>query len=600
MSQVIYNGVSLAYVRTVNYEYSSPASVQNPDMPYREGKLVVEAVIALETYPTMSAASVTDLANQIQHALELPRKSFVYIRNGETVVDLSGAQDDQCGPFPFGVSVKKTANASLIVQWGVVWRIADCSSNPNTILSLKWKESATINDAWLTVKKRTGRLVISSRKNLVADSFRGIVTPGIDPGFVRTESTYTLAENGVELEFSFTDEQRTTMPPWPAIKASGKMSETTAYPGGMRLAQIDIRLEGPPGVDKKDLLKKAIEIAMTRVLGTAFVGREGAMIMWGGISEDLFANAIELTVRWNVKNTAMAVQLVSGEVAIPPAQPGNVNSSPTLAMSVPWLGAPIPGTDPKDRGLATPLRGTVDFLGLVAAAFRDPCLLNTLQADSRPNAGVNQLVGTNQRAYVRTVPKLSPEAATSAYVDATDGVYDGYKVVCHYHHDEGVTVCRSMRKGTPGQKIRLSAEGMRLVVEWTARRTGGLPVIPDPQITDGNAVYISGTISPESMELAGDGTSAVYTISGIYNYEFLDPCSANIVSPVPPFMARSVVDEARLSAAKTSGQIVWLNNNLASNPVNPFCGTGLQTVQLASGGQTGLNGIVGGGGFPFS
>lgn len=633
MSKITYNDIELGYIKTTEFTEGSEASPDKPDFMYWVRKLKVTSVLAVGMVPANGGETVQDILIRVRHELERPRRPFTYEIAGQVVIDLSTGLDDANGPFPEVFSVDLVSEASFLISWGITIRTADCMDRTNKILSNRWSETATINDDHLTTFKRTGRLVVAGRHGISPDAYRSLVTPKIGPMMVRKSAEYTLHENGLELAYSFVDEEKYVLPPFPAIKAKGRMSESTSTnTGAKRYGRVWIELTGPPDVPKQALLAKCIDIAVSRALQAGLQTEKGRFVAGGGIDEDLFENKVALTVNWLMRNDStrilsnrssglggalfgpigIAANLYGGSAQATPVPPPKVNANneivSSLAMKGGWVGQQLPGTY-TGVGIAPPTRGDLDWLQLVSAAFHDPCLSNTFASDDRaptvsdPNKGINTAF---PKALVRVAPILPPEVPGSLYDpnDKTDSVYDHYSAVSRYVHDEGVDVCPSMKANVAGQYIRLSGESLRLEVEFTARRVGKPPEIPDPKTPTGGGgsqdpgwKYIGGTISPEMIDIAADGESLVHTVSGLLRFKALNPCKANVIAPVPPYLARTVQDEARMAASLTNGTIVFLSGPNVGTTLNPFCGMGA----TAGAGGAGSGGpMTGSGGFSFS
>lgn len=630
MSSIYYGGITLGYIRTTHFSNSGDAERDTPDMKYRLTDLRVTSVLATELIPAEPGETIQDLVKRVQEELSRPRRPFRYEIAGVTVIDLMSGLDDANGPFPYGVSVELVAERSLLISWGIQIRQADCDGRLNEVLSNRWTESASIGDDHLTTFRRSGRLVVSSRNGVTADAYRSLVTPRAGPFMVRKSATYTLHENGLELAYEFVDEEKYIVPPYPAIKARGRMSETTTtMTGAVRHGRIQIELTGPPDVHKQVLLAKCIEIAVTRALQAGIRrGPEGRFIAGGGIDDELFENRVALTVQWVMSGTetrilsnqswaanafgaiGIASNLNAATGAVPNGPPvvnerNRVESA--LAMKGGWVGQPLAGTV-YNACIAPPTRGDMEWLQLVSAAFHDPCLMNVISNTDRAelvrrseNSQGTQTELVRARVLVSNVlPPEIPSPGAYDYQTTDNAVYDHYAAVCHYIHDEGVDVSPSMKSGVSGKRFRLSSESLRLEVEFSAKRVGKTPVIPDPKSPPDESqgpgwVYTGGTISPEMVEIAGDGVTLIHSVSGLLRFKAANPCKASIVAPVPPYLSRSVADEARLAAAMQSGTIVFFPRNAARAPINPFCATSPPPAMTPAEAWSAT-----GGGFPFS
>jgi len=635
-----YNTVNLGYIKTTSLTEGSEANPDKPDVFYWVRRLKVTSVLAVQMVPAESEETVQDILIRVRHMLSQPRCPFTYDIAGQTVIDLPTGKDDANGPFPEVFSVDLVTEGSMLISWGITIRTADCDGRVNKIVSNRWTESATIGDDHLTTYRRQGRLVVAGRHGISPDAYRALVTPKIGPMFARKSAEYTLHENGLELAYSFVDEEKYILPPFPAIKAKGRMSETTTTnTGAKRYGRVWIELVGPPDVPKQVLLAKCVDIAISRAMQAGLQKNEkGRFIAGGGIDDEMFENRIALTVNWMMKPTS--VRILQGKVGVngvpdflggivegagfggianlfggnaQPVQlpPPKINQDgvdvSAIAMQAGWVGQPIPGTY-QGVGIAPATRGDVEWLQLVGAAMSDPCLTNSLSSYDRtqniaePNKGVNTAFPSASIRRSTVLPPETPGGTSYDPNDKSDAMYDHYSAVLRYIHDEGVDVCPSMKKGTSGQLIRLSGESMRLEVEFSARRAGSPPEIPDPKAptsgggsNDPDWCYLGGTLSPEMIDIGADGATLIYSISGLLRFKALNPCAVNVISPIPPYLSRTVQDEARMAAALTNGKIVFLSGPQTGNPLNPFCG---YTTQLSTSGATGVPN--GGGGFPFN
>ena len=627
MSAIYYGGINLGYIKTTRFEDRAEVSKDKPDLVYRVTTIQVQSLLATEIIPANVGESLRDLVNRVRHELERPRRPFRYILDDGTVlIDLINGVDDANGPIPFGVSVTLFAEKSLVITWGVEVRLADCQGRLNPILSNRWSETATIDDEHLTTLRRSGHLIVAGRKGINPDNYRSLVTPRIAPKMVRKSSTYTLHENGLELRYDFVDEEKYVLPPYPAVKASGRMTEmTVGMIGPKRTGQVNCELTGPPGVDKKILFQRAMEVCMSRALQTAvFRDVNGSIIAGGGIEEDLFSNKVNVILRWNIRPSEQrqlggvrpsiisggtipglwgAIQAGTQEGNLVPAFPpkanaNNVNVS-SMGTKAGWIGAPIPGTG-DEFGVAPPTRGDLEWLELLAPAFHDPCLTNYVN-DPPP-----RYTPPTKTIEIATEPVATVKVGTfsnndiplpgSAFARETDdAVYNYWKCTSSYINDSGLNVTTMMKQGVRGRAYRLRGESLSLVVEFEASRTGRPPWVPTPQAppvptTSGPGwVFIGGTTSPENVEVAGDGVTLVHTISGRYEYKACDPCLAKVVAPIPPWLSLSVADEARMAAALHSGTMVFLTGRERSIFPNPFCDTN-QIVGFLNGNGNGPNG----------
>jgi hypothetical protein len=81
---------------------------------------------------------------------------------------------------------------------------------------------------------------------------------------------------------------------------------------------------------------------------------------------------------------------------------------------------------------------------------------------------------------------------------------------------------------------------MTAIIEWSVERYNELPQLPPTDAGDPNLVYLRAEFNPEEVELAGDGVTPVYKLSGRYYYSFLDASKVSIQFPTPAYMDLSV------------------------------------------------------------
>ncbi len=179
---------------------------------------------------------------------------------------------------------------------------------------------------------------------------------------------------------------------------------------------------------------------------------------------------------------------------------------------------------------------------LFAAALKDAC---STPFDPPGNAGdpvgspSDNLLYTSPPAVTVTVGDAPPSTSTHYSYDATtSGTYTEMSVESKI----------STRRGTMGSPIAsggsndnngdgngngngngnnnrpdaeiltLSRPFTRVTYKFEAERLTIPPVIPDPNVNDGNLALISDELTPMAVGLAPDGVTPVYRIGGVYEY----------------------------------------------------------------------------------
>src|SRR5262249_400514 len=144
-----------------------------------------------------------------------------------------------------------------------------------------------------------GRLIVRSDLLQSADSFRPLATPPLLPDYRRLSAEYTLSPDGLQLEFAFTDQEEDILPPFPAPKASGSFT-VVCERNFRRIGQVDIKLEGQKGTSRRDLMIRALDMALSKLYAEGAAGGatvNGTPIIWGNFNEDLFSPVVTVSVQ---------------------------------------------------------------------------------------------------------------------------------------------------------------------------------------------------------------------------------------------------------------------------------------------------------------
>ena len=173
------------------------------------------------------------------------------------------------------------------------------------------------------------------------------------------------------------------------------------------------------------------------------------------------------------------------------------------------------------------------------------------------------------------------------------GVYDPYPITSQFSDDTGRQVLPATKAGGEAGLIQSPAGLTTLTVEWSVSRTGSPPILPDTATDDPDIVHLRGTVGPEGVDLAADGVTPTYIVSGISHFAFLDRDKAVVEAPVPPFLAGSVAPAARLVAPDI------ISGSAGGRAVNVSTGTGTSDYSRSQGNALtdlieGLGDILGG------
>lgn len=613
-----YNGITLSCLHTQRVEQTAVYDESGADQLYTKVVLTVGAVFNSTCAPVALGESPGQAMSRVRHMLLLPRQNLVFAPCGDTLFTVA-APDDANGPEPKACTISAITPATWDVSFTIEFCIRDCPEGDasRAWLSLKWEETITFDENWFAVKKRSGLLILSSRdpSRSGPNGYRGLVTPDVPNGFRRKSAQYHVVKNGLGLRFDFVDVELAEPPPAPALKLTGRMVVSVPLPGGQYKAEISLRLTGSRTTSKQDLMAAAIRAAMGRVNATGIDRQKGTgkILIGGAIEEDLDdeRKAVGLTLTWNIKPSAtgwFSSALGAALAAVGAAQPPG-----RLGADFNWVGQPLAGSV-ENRGIAPSTDGTAFNVRLLAAALNDPCSRspqweNAAKPPKRtpvsPGGNGSEGQGADGAFGFTTEDGTAVSIAygddlshatagyddfQGLYIDDGPGVYETYVITCHYFDDPGVTVRPSTKPGGKAVALSYHAGIRKLRVEFTATKIGDRPTIPFKDPGDPNIVWESGNDSVAGIDLAADGVNQRFTVTGIYNYAFLDGSQVVEAAPLPPFISRRL----RLSAGTSAGRAAEDITFPADEGSNTFDETGITIVDLSQG----AGGDWGGGGQP--
>ena len=582
---LVYNGIDLgSYLLTKRIVQGPVYDPSRTDQLYTRINLSVRSIINPSLNPATAGETPAVTAARIRHMLCAPRKSLVYSIGATNYINLPSGLDDANGPKPdeAAFTITEVTPDTFLVEWSCAVCQTDCSTS-RPYLSNRWSESVTQDREWLTVKHRTGVLILSSRSTFHPDDFRGVVAPALDIGFRRESAKYRVSEDNLTVHYEFTDRELAKAPPFPATSMRGQMVESIPVSGAgvLRRGEISLQLKGPKSVPSRDLLNAAIGVAVNRVRASGVLTVGGRMFVGGAISESLNddENAVGVNVQWQMKPNGFREGGRAKPSALSLAIAGAINGigasvkglkSPTspptpegkspdaLPMNANWVGLPLDGTTAA-WPIGTPTRGTAETVRIAAAALNDPCgSTSDLRSASVGNESVlRSSDGTTTVSTLNTAEL--PDDDQAMYADDGPGVWEEWTLKPTYFDDPGLCVMPAAKKNGSASGVQVHGGLLCLEVDWHVKKTGGQPVPPTiPEIKDGNWLYVGGQVTPSPVELAADGVSLIFEADGQWRFCCLDRSKATIAWPLPPW-----IDQQKLAAGGGIGAEAVLAANAA-------------------------------------
>jgi hypothetical protein len=254
--------------------------------------------------------------------------------------------DCKNGPRPLDVSVKKIIGGrSLSVEFEIEITRRLCKEdyedikpivvggldNPNSaVLSNRWHLEESKDENWITTRTMQGTLrVINSQ--FWPHAMRYLCIPPLLKGYKRARQSFVSDPTDTVLKYRVEDVQAHAAPPYPAIKWSGHHAETASGPNGLiKGGEFQIRLQGPPGVDKQQLIAAAGKVAVDRIQGLANEFDETGNQLYTTILQN--ASVVDVLDQPVIE---MRVQVRYAD-----------DDYKALALRIKKMGAPLTGLDP--------------------------------------------------------------------------------------------------------------------------------------------------------------------------------------------------------------------------------------------------------------
>ena len=575
MPVYIYNDVSIQLARTLEFSWVMERDPTYTDAMYTKYTIRVRGFVSESqgSFPgvggTTPKTAIT--LKELKDKLEAPRKSVLYKMGDTVMVQVNPGQiDDKLGPDPLPATVREVSSGTFMVECGCVVYLTECDGTVcerSPVVSLRWTQTETFDQNWYSNLVTDGKLIVRSSLLQVADNFRVDCTPPLLPDYIRKVARYTLSPDGLELAFHFEDQEVDRLPPNPATEARGMYIVQAPYPGTLRIGTVMLELTGQKGTSRRDLFIRAMSIAYAKLQNDAFL--KNTPVLWGEFKEDLFEPKIAITLSAKMTNIAA------------PGSDGALPLGDTRPWAMPSVGWEQFGLTSGRDGIAPPDRKRL--LGLLAAAFRDPCACLAaggevgLTARAAPPSfeRADDMLLTDRVGGITTalaslvIGAVGEVVATPLRSDMAP--YDTYHLETHVVYDAGNVQMPGTGVGVGGDvsKVVKSHGGMMtLMTAWVAGRTGKPPVLPTFESTNPNIVPLSGSVVANDVVPSFDGQNLTYMVAGYYRHAIIDPKQHEIAPGVAPFYGSLVQQGAPMAAGFWTNLSTW--GVLGQPGSNPF------------------------------
>ena len=305
--------------------------------------------------------------------------------------------DAKNGPLPGPMRIQRLTEKTFRCSLSIVSHWAEKTANieGGGILSIRWRDSISIDQDQLSTRKRNGRVIVSSSAYITSgaridDLRETLVCTSIMPGFIRTASDYEISESGLEMSFSFVDVEQFRMCPLLTTFAEGSMLVSTQRMGTPgRHITVSVNLRGPKKQESNPTilgsLASGIAVRKARLNGGFFANKMD-------FRDNLWRNEVGVTLQGMIRPP----KKVKAKYRNKRIGKGDFQKFLSFEASLKGFGKTVlgqVGTHSPDPGT----RGTADAF-LHAAAYNDPTLARTL------NRLDNSLAGGSNKHMSNKVP----------------------------------------------------------------------------------------------------------------------------------------------------------------------------------------------------
>lgn len=244
--------------------------------PSQIAALTPPANVGLDDFLLMSTGNPDGLmekhplSSQFGSGDAVPRVDVIDVNNGPkpasvNVVEIIGGRTFRV-EFEIEVCRKLCAGNFLdtpppFAIWGSI------ASTESLVLSNRWHLDESKDENWTTTRVLQGTLRVTN-KIYWPHMMRAVCVPPLLRGYKRVRQSFVDDPTGLILKYRIEDQQSHAAPPWPAVAWKAHHAESASGPNGSILTgEISIRLTGPPGVDKVQLIGAAGKVANDRIRG---------------------------------------------------------------------------------------------------------------------------------------------------------------------------------------------------------------------------------------------------------------------------------------------------------------------------------------------
>jgi hypothetical protein len=420
------------------------------------------------------------------------------------------------GPRPQVEVLQIISGVSAKIRFQVRFVITNCDGagalNRNGLLLFRFWIAENVNcQNWLTTRRYQG-IIRVAHKNVSPHALaRTITIPSLEDGFVRRVVQWDESSNGLELAFTYEDQEVVATPPYNkfadfgATAWTGRLVHSTDTLGATSIIEAQINLEGPKGTSILELADIAIRVIAQKIQYAKLVKGQQAYFLDFSIAEEFHANVLECSAK--IRHTGNQADFIGLF---------HLGNSPVIGQPMGNLGIGYdsgvgyqPGPSAGTKGLFTSLKQIV-------------CRPNAM-----PQIATEPPPRYRRRRNQDRPPSQRQESSNSYPTDLSasqqQNMYFDYRIESEYKFDSGrialATGSASNSQGPTQSIVNLYRSRCNRHVRCVAARLNAPPELPDFRSDFTDLLGIKNTrigeahLSPVVPQLSADGRNLLYEVS---------------------------------------------------------------------------------------
>ncbi len=301
-----YDGIFIRNVQILRFQQQVEYDSTGTDQLFVRNYLAVRGFVFLgeerdpsrpNVIPAKEAPTLREMTpRELVAYLSAPRRYLrVFMRDGnrdsdwievapatETDERATTLRDVDGGPKPRSVNILNAARWGYEIEFEIEFAVQH-RTNPSELydpdgkadfaLSNRWSVSEAMDDNFFMQRTYQGTIRLSQAIPKYQFLARWLAFPQLEPGFKRESCEYSVAPDGLTVQYRIIDRQEAHAPPWPCTRMEVSHSESLAKYGYYVQSSCSVRLWGPPGVPKSMLLARLAQILRARVLWDGELGK---------------------------------------------------------------------------------------------------------------------------------------------------------------------------------------------------------------------------------------------------------------------------------------------------------------------------------------